>query len=953
MMRDFRRLAIVLAASVLAGCATVEAPAPAATATAVQPAAGASWPHERSDLPVDESIRFGTLANGMRYAILRNGTPPGAASLRLRFDIGSLAEAEDQRGVAHFVEHLALNETRNVPEGELIRILERNGLQFGPDTNASTGFDQTIYMLDLPRTDAQTVDTALFLMREVAGEATLAPAVIDRERNVILSEERTRATPAYRMTIEQLSYLFRGDLLPSRIPIGSTDVIRTVSAERVRAFYDGYYRPERATLIAVGDFDVAAMEAKIRQRFGDWQGRGQPAADVPSPTLAPRQVETRVFSEPGVPTRVSMSWIAPYDDRPDTRALSFEQVREHLGFAILNRRLERIARGENPPLIGGGFGRHHQGQRGEVVQGAAVAQAGQWARALGTIEQEQRRAVEHGFTQAELDREIAEWRTTLTSAAAGAATRTSPALAQTIVNALNEDDVVQTPAEQLALFEAAVAGITPGQVHEATRRLFAGSGPLVYLASPTAVENGEAAVRAAYDRSRASPVAAPTAQAARSWPYESFGPPGRIAERREIDGTGATAVRFANGVRLTVKPTRFRDDEILVSVRFGAGVLGLPVDRVNPIWGYSAGGFVQGGLGRLGYEELQEVLTGIVYGVEAGASEDAFALNGRTRPQDLARQMQALAAYMTDPGWRATGWDRLRALSGTLHDQFETSPRGVYGRDSAALLRSGDRRWATPSREEMAASTVADLRAAIGGALADAPVEVVMAGDVAVDEAIRQTAATFGALPERRSNPAPPEGAVRFPPAGLAERTHNGRADQALALVAWPTTGFYPDQRRTRGLNLLGKIFQLRLLDEIRERQGAAYSPNAGHIASETLRDYGYLYAMIETPPDRLEGFLRDAAAIARDLRERPVSADELERARRPLVEQIQRARNSSNAWWLGQLAGVQERPERAESIRVGLEQYAAITPEELQRLAGQYLIDARAFRLLVRPRAD
>ncbi len=949
-MRNTMWLGIGLSAMLLAGCASVDSPAPAASA-AVQPAAAATWPHERSDLPVDPNIRFGALPNGMRYAIMRNSTPPGAASLRLRFDIGSLAEAEDQRGVAHFVEHLALNETRNVPEGEFIRILERHGLQFGPDTNAMTSFDQTVYMLELPRAEPATVDTALFLMREAASEATLSQAVIDRERNVVLSEERTRATPSYRMVLDEFTALFPGDLLPNRFPIGSTDVIRNVTPERVRAFYDSYYRPERATLIAVGDFDVAEMETKIRARFSDWQGRGRAGAEVPSPVLQPRGVETRTFSEPGLPTRVTMSWVSPYDDGPDTRAKSFEQVRELLGLAVINRRLERLARGDNPPFIGGGFGRHHQGQRGEVVQGVAVARPGEWARALETIEQEQRRALEHGFTQAELDREIAEWRTALTSAAAGAATRTSPALAQSIVNNLNEQDVVQTPAQQLALFEEAVAAITPAQVHEATRRLFAGSGPLIYLATPTPVENGGAAVRTAFDRSRASPVAAPTAQAARTWPYQTFGTPGQVAERREIEGTGATAIRFANGVRLTVKPTEFRDDEILVTVRFGEGILGLSPDRTTPLWGFASGGFVQGGLGQLSYEELQEVLTGTVYSVAASASEDSFGLGGRTRPQDLALQMQVLAAYMTDPAWRPSGWERLRALSGSTHDQFETSPSGVFGRDSAALLRSGQRRYVTPSREEMAATTIADLRAVVGPAFANAPIEVIMVGDVSVDEAIRQTAATFGALPAR-SRVAPPNLDVRFPAGTTAERTHNGRADQALAFVAWPTTGFYSDQRRARALNVLSRVVQLRLLDEIRERQGAAYSPTASHTASQDVPDYGYLYALIETPPDLIEGFLRDASAIARDLRERPVTADELERARRPLVEQLQRARNSSNAWWLGQLGGVQEEPQRAESIRVGMEQYAAITPAELQALARQYLVDERAFRLLVRPSA-
>ena len=457
--------------------------------------------------------------------------------------------------------------------------------------------------------------------------------------------------------------------------------------------------------------------------------------------------------------------------------------------------------------------------------------------------------------------------------------------------------------------------------------------------------------RAAARWSRASPVAAPTAQAARGWPYQSFGTPGQVAERREIEGIGATAVRFANGVRLTVKPTQFRDNEILVSVRFGRGILGLDPQRTNPLWGFASGGFVLGGVGQLTYEELQQVLTGTVYSVTASASEDSFALGGRTSPEDLARQMQVLTAYMTDPAWRPTGWERIRALSGSVHDQFETSPSGIFGRDSAALLRSGDRRFATPSREEMAATTIADLRSTVGDAFANAPIEVVMVGDVTVDEAIRQTAATFGALPARRSTAAAPAG-VRFPAGATVERTHNGRADQALAFVAWPTTGFYPDQRRARGLNLLSRVLQIRLLDEIRERQGAAYSPNAAHSASENSPDYGYLYALIETPPEMVEGFLRDASAIARELRDQPIGADLLERARRPLVEQIQRSRTSSNAWWLGQLGGIQEEPQRAESIRVGMEQYAAITPAELQALARQYLVDERAFKLLVRPSA-
>jgi zinc protease len=938
---------ILCAALALAGCASGDR-SPVADAA---PAPAAAWPHEASDLRPDERVRFGRLPNGMGYAIVRNATPPGEASLRLRIDAGSLHEAEDQRGLAHFLEHMVLNGTTNVPEGEFVRRLERAGLKFGPDTNATTQFGQTVYMLDLPETDAATIDTALFLLREVADEATLDAGAIDRERGILLSEERTRATPQYRILTDELAYLLRGDLLPERLPIGSTEVIRTAPRQRFLDFYRHYYRPERATLVAVGDFDVAAIETKILNQFSGWRGEGAPGAEPPPARLEPREVEGRVLVEPGGQTRVSLAWIGPSDARPDSKAKRQERLVSQLGLAILNRRLERIAATASPPpFIGAGAARVDQEERGEVVQLAAVSQPGKWREALAAVEQEQRKLAEHGVGQAELDREASELRSALVAAVSGAATRQSRALAQGLVNAVDEKDVFTSPASNLAVFEEAVKGLTAAQVSDATRRLFERSGPLLYLTSPVAVESGDQALLAAYRQSRAAPVAAPAVQQLRHWPYEDFGTPGEVVERREIEGLGAAAIRFANGVRLTVKPTRFDEDEVLVAVRYGAGLLALPNDRPSPLWAIAGGAFTAGGLGRLSYEDMQEVLAGTVYSVGAGQREDAFTLSGRTRPRDFARQMQVLAAYVADPGWRPTGWDRLRAYGGTIHDQLASTPEGVFRRDAEALLRSGDRRWAFPTREEMAASSIDDARRVLQPALATQPIELIVVGDITVEEAVKQAAATFGALPPRRlPTPAAEAARLRFPAGSLERRTHKGRPDQALAFIAWPTADFYADQRRTRALNLLAQVMQLRLTDEIREKQGNTYSPGASHAPSEAFPGYGYLAAQVQAPPDKLEGFFADAIRIAADLRARRVEADELERARRPLVENLQRQR-AGNEWWLGQLGGVAEREERAESLRVAVDQYRAITPAELQRAARDYLLDASAWRLLVTP---
>lgn len=914
-----------------------------------QQSAAPAWPQQGSDVPADPDVRFGTLPNGMRYAIRRNATPPGNASLRLRIDAGSLHEADDQQGLAHFIEHMVMNGTTNVPEGEFIRRLERHGLRFGPDTNATTEFGQTYYKLDLPHTDAATVDEALFLLREAAGEATFNASAINSERGIIQSEERTRATPQYRGQVEEIGFQMPGQLISRRIPIGTPEVIASAQRDRFLAFYGAYYRPERATLIAVGDFDVDEMERKIRTRFSTWQGQGPAGRDPDLGTVSPRRTEARIRVEQGLPNRLSLAWVRPHDARPDNRATRTAQLADALAMAVLNRRLERIAATQSPPpFVGAGTLRMDWAESSSVNQVVAVVQPGQWRPALTAIEAEQRRLAQHGVTQAELTREIGQLRTQLTAAAAGAATRPTAALADAMVQNVNDDEVVTSPAETLRLFEAALPAMTVAGVSGAARTLFAGE-PLLYMTSSAPVEGGEAALLAAYRQANGFAVAAAAEQATQAWPYTSFGTPGQVVERRELPAElGATAVRFANGVRLTVKQTSFANDQVLVSVRLGNGFRGLAADQPNPAMGLSAG-FTAGGLGRMTYEDMQAALNARTYSANFGISEDSFMLMGQTRPEDFATQMQVLTAYVADPGWRPTGFERMRGFSGNIHNQLAATPGGVFNRDAGSLLHNGERRWGLPTREEMASATFSVVRDTMTPALSG-PIEVIVVGDISVDEAIRQTAATFGALPRRVERPVP-AAVTRFP-AGNAEPlrlTHGGRADQGLAYIGWATTGFNVDQKQARVLTALADVFQLRLIQKIREEQGAAYSPAAGHSPSRVFADYGAFSGRIEARPEMLAGFLRDAEAIAADLRDRPIEADEMARAIRPRLESLQRQRND-NGWWLSELARVQTDPRAVAAITSQVADYQSVTPADLQRAARRFLLPGRAYKIVVVP---
>lgn len=916
----------------------------------IRPAAVPAWPHLASDIPADPAVRFGTLPNGMRYAIRRNARPVGEASVRLRIDAGSLHEADDQRGLAHFLEHVVLNGTTNVPEGEFVRRLERHGMRFGADTNATTDPLQTIFRLDLPETDDDTVDTALFLLREVAGEAVLAPAAIERERGIVQAEARTRDLPNFRVFVDETGYMMPGLRVAERMPIGDPDIIARAAAPSLRAYYDAYYRPERATLVMVGDFDLDRVEARIRAAFGGWRGRGAAGREPDRGTVQARPEEARIRVEPVGGPRVTLSWVRPPDLAPDMRARRTERLVDGIALQILNRRLQLLVTEQSPPpFISAGAQRQEIAESAEITQVTANVRPDEWRRGLVAIENEQRRLVTHGVTTTEVARALTQVRTSLDAAVAGAATIGSAAIADGIVGTIDRDNVYAAPAEQLRLFEAIAPGITPERVGEAARRLFAGP-PLLYQVLPAPLPGGEPALMAAYREAGAMTVAASEARPVQPWPYDSFGTPGAIAERRTLpEPVGATAVRFANSVRLTIKRTDFTDGQVLVSARFGDGRLALPVDRPNPNWGLGIG-LISGGLGRLSVEDMQETLAGRIYRTDFDLNDDHFAINGLTRPADLAVQLQAMAAYFSDPGWRDAHWRRARSMSAQVHNQMESTPAGVLARDGEPLLRGGDRRWRVASRQEMAASTIADLRAVLDGPLASAPIEITIVGDVDVESAIREAAATFGALPPRAAGQARDE-RIRFSGGGTAPVVlfHRGSREQALAFLAWPTLGFFDDTRQVRALNLLGSLFQLRLTDRVREQLGAAYVPLAGHNASEAFAGYGTFAARVEGRPERIEDFFREVGAIAADLRERPAGADEVQRARQQLLERIERDRRT-NIWWLRRLRHVQTDPRIAQVIAIHIEDYRDIGADELQRAARTYLGDGGALRIMVMP---
>lgn len=916
---------------------------------------GEGFAQDASDIAPDPAVVYGTLENGMRYAIMENDTPPNTASIRMALNVGSLVEDEDQRGLAHFVEHMAFNGSVNVPEGEMVALLERYGLQFGPDTNAGTSREFVVYQLDMPETDADTLGTGLFLMRETASNLTMTTEAIDRERNIILSEERVRDTPIRRWQNALLEFRYPGSLIAQRDAIGTVDVITNAPREAFVRYYEEYYTPDRTFLSIVGDFDAAEIEAMIVENFASWEMPAE-AGDVPvaGNVEADRGFDTGFFQDPDFFTVITVETIKPDVIEADTIESRYAGLLDSIGTSILSRRFSTIINTGTSPLLqaGASYSTDEFGfaARANVL---AVSQPERWEDSLRLVEQELRRALEFGFTQAELDEQLTNLRTALETSAEQANTRNSTGLADALWSSWRYSSVFSHPGDALERFNALENRLTLDAINAAFREQWSGNGPLVFLASSQEIENAEQRIEEVWSESADTVVEAMQEEELAAWAYEDFGTSGEVVDRTEIEDLGVTQLVFSNGVRASLKQTDFETDVIRINITFGLGDLE-PISQ--PVVDTVASSvFAAGGLEAHSIDEMQRILAGRNVGGSFGVGTGAFSMAGTTTSDDLLLQFQLFAAYLTAPGYRSESLAQFRATLPESLRSLGSTPGGVRNRDVSRMLRSGDPRYGFPTIEEAMAIDLDHVRAFVSPALQNAPIEVTVVGDFEEQTVIDAIAATLGALPERAAEwPLDNANTVLEFPAPTEEPivlTHNGGEDQALVNVYWPTTDD-SDIRRSRTLRLMRAVLALKLTETIREAEAFTYSAASSNVESFYHPDYGYLYVGADVTVDNVEAVYATIDQIAADMANGEITDDELLRARRPLTEQIQNA-FESNGVWLSWLTQSIEHPQRLDRIRSITADYDSITLEEIVNVAQSYIRGDTAYRVTILPNAD
>ena len=744
-------------------------------------------------LPKDPAVRMGVLDNGLTYMIRQNNKPENRAELRLAVRAGSILEDDDQRGLAHFVEHMAFNGSKNVPEGEMIKVLERHGLAFGADTNAHTSTDETVYKLNLPTVKEDVLDVAFMLMRETAENLNMDQGAIERELGIILSEKRTRDTAGYRAWESRMKFLTDGSDFMERLPIGSDESLNAIKSEDFKAYYKAHYHPTKTLVTFVGDVDPEVIVTRIKDTFSDWKPATEAAEDrtVKLESIEPGRV--LFHTEDGLLTNISFYALEPYKKRDDTLANRRNRLVSSIASGAMTARMRTIYDGPNPPFIFAGMSLNNTFDLVEGVSFSGRAHKGEWASAIAGMDQELRRALKFGFTQREFDTYIKRLDAAYEARAKGADTRATTSrtggLVKSVLTSQANDRVFTHPRDRLAWYNETKPSITLKEVNAKLRELWGKvEDASLYMESGEPIEDAEQEIRTVLAVSRAVEVEAPDNSGADEFLYTEFGEPGKVVSETHVEDADAYLVKFENNVRLNFKQTDFSDDRVFIRVDVGEGSLSIP-RKDEGLRRMALNVINKSGLEAHDSVELTRLLAGKLVATDLSFREasETFYMSTVTVPKDLGAQFNVYTAKLSAPAFRedvrASYIKKLQAWYPT-HD---STVQGVMSRYVPRLIRSGDARFGFGEEDEFYAPKISEIEAWLRPQLETGLIEITVVGDIDKAAVVNEVARTFGALPQRKDfrDLHGDMRAVKFPEGKLepVSLSHKGDANQSQMRV--------------------------------------------------------------------------------------------------------------------------------------------------------------------------
>ena len=905
-------------------------------------------------LPLDPAIRSGTLPNGLRWFVRRNARPANRAALRLAVQAGSIDEDDDQRGLAHVLEHMAFNGTTHFKPGELVSYLESIGARFGPHVNAYTSYDETVYMLDVPTDREGLLDRGFVALSDFAGGMTLDPKEIDRERGVVIEEWRGRQGAAARMQVVHGKALYGASKYAERLPIGTPEVLKSFTAQRLRDFYTRWYRPDRMAVVVVGDIDPSAAEQLVAKHFGALKQPAEKAERQVHPIPPHQDARFGIATDP----EAQQSSVAVLHKHPFEAMRTVADYRRGLVRSLvhqmLNARFGELARQPDAPFLGASSDDDRLGRTVETFTLGARVTDGGVAKGLEALAREAARVEQHGFGEAELDR-ARKW--TLASYEQGFNEREkseSGPLAMELVRHFLEAEPAPGIAYENAVAKKYIPTITVAETAALARELIAEQGRVVLVTAPEktgAAPPTEASLREALSRGAKTEVTAWRDDIAGRDLLPKKPQPGRVTDTRTIPEIGVTVLTLSNGASVWLKPTDFKNDQVVfTSYAKGGTSLAGPSEYYDAVLSPTLVSIA--GIGGFTPVELDKLLPGRLVDVSPYMSAYTHGVSGSSTPRDLETALQLLHLYFTAPNRSPEAFDLMkRRLQAVLANQAQ-SPGAVFGERVRQVNTNGHytARSLTPEDlDKLSAQAMWSYYDARFSNAADFTFFIV--GAFEVSEMTPLVTTYIGSLPSKGA-PATRVGDVRleFPAAVKREVVRKGKEPRSQTVVSFfADTGL--DELEMHRARAAASVLELRLRDELREELGGTYSVGVGYSNTQPQPGYGTMSVEFGSAPDNVDKLVSVVLEETARLRASGPTDQEVkniqEMERRDLETSMRQ-----NAYWLNSLQTVHLLGWDALRINARMERAASLTKENIHAAVKKYFPEDRYTVVTLLPEA-
>lgn len=856
-----------------------------------------------SELPVNPKVTVGTLDNGMKYYIMQNTKPENRAAMRLVVNAGSVLETDAQQGLAHFCEHMAFNGSENFEKNELVEFLESIGMRFGADLNAYTSFDETVYMLELPMDDEDVVDKGMQVLIDWASNLSFDHEEIDKERGVILEEWRSRKGASSRMRDKQFPILLKDSKYANRLPIGKPEIIENFEYETIKQFYRDWYRPDLMAIVAVGDFDVSTMEAKIKEKFSAIPEHQNPPERTSFEVPAHEELLFAIASDEEA-TSTSVALYHKLQPRVDRKVIDYRKsMIERLYSRMLNDRYSELLQKENPPFLYAGSGMGGFVRTKDVYVLSTQVQDGGIERGFEALLKEAKRVREHGFTVTELERAKTNLlRSMEQSYNERDKTQSSRHAAEFSRNYLTDEPIPGIEVEY-ELYKKYLPTISVREVNRLIDEIMPEKNRVVTVSMPK--KEGleiptEEQLRAIFDRVEQMELEPYVDNVANKPLVEMPEPTASITDEKVYDDIEVTEWTLSNGIRVLLKPTDFKDDQILFA-GVSPGGIGHIADEDIASGSMATNIIGLSGLGEFDAIQLRKALTGKVADVNPMIGGEYEGFRGNAAPKDIETMLQLLYLHFTAPRKDTTAFSSFKTRMLGMLENMSNMPESVF-RDTLTTTLANYHPRSKPVTKEWIEDI--DLDVAYDfyrERFADASdFTFFFVGNFTLEEMRPLVNQYIGALPAIDREESWKDPGIR-PPKGVIEKeVYKGIDDKTLVAVMF-TGPFEWTYENRYAVAALEELLTIRLREEIREEKGGTYGVSVGAgVDKYPVQDYT-LSIYFGTNPERVDELTTTLMTVLEDVRSNPATEENISK-----IKEIQRRERETNLeennWWLGQL---------------------------------------------------